>query len=262
MTQPTLFVSHGSPMLALTRSPAQQFLQRLGAELPRPEGVVVVSAHFASREPAVVTDPHPETVYDFGGFPAELYQITYPAPGDPELAADVARLVGKAGLPVAEIAERGFDHGTWVPLSLIWPAADVPIVQLSMQPHQNAAHHLTLGRAIASLRERDVLVVGTGTMTHNLRELMTGGMKPIDAAPEEWAIAFADWIADRTAAGAVEDLVHYRERAPSAVRAHPSDDHFLPFFVALGAAGEGAKGKRIHASIEYGALAMDAYRFG
>jgi 4,5-DOPA dioxygenase extradiol len=131
-----------------------------------------------------------------------------------------------------------------------------------MQPQRNAAHHLALGRAIASLRERGVLIVGTGAMTHNLRELMTGGMKPVDAPREEWAVAFADWIAERSGEGAVDDLVNYRDRAPSAVRAHPSDDHFLPFFVALGAAGEGARGERIHASIEYGALAMDAYRFG
>ena len=249
-------------MLALTPSPAQQFLRTLGSELPKPKSAVVISAHFTTREPAVVSDPQPEMIYDFGGFPAELYEVTYPAPGGPERAEEVARLVTAAGMPGTAIAQRGFDHGTWVPLSLIWPDADVPIVQLSMQPHKDAAHHLALGRAIASLRERDILVIGTGAMTHNLRELMGGGMKPIDAPPEDWAVAFADWIADRAAAGAVEDLVRYRDRAPSAARAHPSDDHFLPFFVALGAAGEGAKGERIHASIEYGALAMDAYRFG
>jgi 4,5-DOPA dioxygenase extradiol len=262
MTQPTLFVSHGSPMLALTPSPAQRFLRDLGTELPRPKAAVVVSAHFASREPVVVSDPHPGMIYDFGGFARELYEIRYPAPGDPALATEVANLIAAAGMPVAIAPDRGYDHGTWVPLSLVWPEANVPLVQLSMQPYKDPVHHLALGRAIAALRDRDVLVVGTGAMTHNLQELMSGGMQPVDAPPEEWAIEFTDWIADRAEAGAIDDLVHYRELAPSATRAHPHDDHFLPFFVALGAAGEGAKGTRIHASIEHGALAMDAYRFG
>lgn len=261
MTQPTIFVSHGSPMLALTPSPAQQFLRDLGQEIERPSAIVVASPHFPARQPAVVADPHPPMIYDFGGFPMELYRITYPAPGDPELAREVADLIGAAGLPIHVVPERGYDHGSWVPLSLMFPDADIPIVQLSIQPQENAAYHLRLGRALAPLRERNVLVIGTGAMTHNLRELMAGGLKPIDAPAEEWAVAFADWVADRAAEGAAEDLADYESRAPDAARAHPADDHFLPFFVAMGAAGEGAKGERIHASIEYGALSMDAYRF-
>jgi 4,5-DOPA dioxygenase extradiol len=261
MKQPTLFVSHGSPMLALTPSPAQAFLKGLAAQLPRPRAVVAVSAHFTTREPAVVSDPHPPMIYDFGGFPMDLYRIVYPAPGDPALAEEVAALVAAAGMPISIVPSRGFDHGTWVPLSLIWPDADIPIVQLAIQPYRDAAHHLALGRAIASLRDNDVLVVGTGAMTHNLRELMTGGMKAVDAPVEEWAQAFTDWIAEKATAGDVDALVDYAAEAPQAARAHPTDDHFLPFFVALGAAGEGAKGERIHASIEHGALSMDAYRF-
>jgi 4,5-DOPA dioxygenase extradiol len=262
MRQPTLFVSHGSPMLALTPSPAQEFLKGLAVQLQRPKAIVVASAHFTTREPAVVSDPQPPMIYDFGGFPMDLYRIVYPAPGDPELATKVASLVAAAGMPISVVPSRGFDHGSWVPLSLIWPKADIPIVQLAIQPYRDAAHHLALGRAIASLGDEDVLVIGTGAMTHNLSELMTGGMKPVDAPVEGWAVAFTDWIADRAAAGAVDDLVSYADMAPQAARAHPTDDHFLPFFVALGAAGEGAKGERIHASIEHGALSMDAYRFG
>jgi 4,5-DOPA dioxygenase extradiol len=262
MTQPTLFVSHGSPMLALTPSPAREFLAGLAATLERPKAIVAVSAHFTTREPAVVADPKPPMIYDFGGFPDELYRMVYPAPGDPVVANEVAAMLTAARLRPTVVRERGFDHGTWVPLSVIWPEADVPIVQLAIQPYENAAYHLSLGRAIAGLRQQDILVVGTGAMTHNLRELMSGGLKPIDAPAEEWAVAFADWVADKAAAGASGDLADYERQAPSATRAHPSDDHFLPFFVALGAAGEGARGERIHASIEYGALSMDAYRFG
>lgn len=261
MRQPTLFVSHGSPMLALSATPAQAFLKAFGPTLPRPRAIVVASPHFSAREPVVVADPHPRMIYDFGGFPDELYRITYPAPGEPDLAGEVAALIGKAGLPVHLIGERGFDHGTWVPLSLMFPAADIPIVQLSIQPEEDAAYHLRLGRALESLRDEDVLVIGTGAMTHNLRELMTGGLKPADSPPEDWALSFTDWIAEKAGAGDLAALVSYAEEAPSALRAHPADDHFLPFFVALGAAGEGARGERIHASIEHGALSMDAYRF-
>jgi 4,5-DOPA dioxygenase extradiol len=249
-------------MLALTKSPAQDFLRRLGTEIEKPRAAVIASPHFPAREPVVVADPHPAMIYDFGGFPDELYHITYPAPGDPDLAGEAAELIRAAGLPAHVVGERGFDHGTWVPLSLIWPDASVPIVQLSVEPMQNAAYHHALGRALAPLRDEDVLVIGTGAMTHNFQELFRGGMKPVDAPPAEWAKTFTDWIADRAAVGDIDALVDYVAEAPEATRAHPADDHFLPFFVALGAAGEGAKGERIHASIEYGALAMDAYRFG
>ena len=210
----------------------------------------------------MVADPHPAMIYDFGGFPDELYRISYPAPGDPDLAKEIADLIAVAGFPVQIAKARGFDHGTWVPLSLMFPAANVPIVQLSIQPTENSSYHLGLGRALESLRRRDVLMIGTGAMTHNLQEIMRGGMKPVDAPAEDWATAFSDWIADRAAAGSIEQLVGYESLAPGATMAHPADDHFLPFFFALGAAGEGAAGARIHKSIEYGALSMDAYRFG
>ena len=261
MSQSPIFVSHGSPLLAVSDTRARAFLTSLGSTLSRPRAIVVASPHFPAREPVIVADPHPQMIYDFGGFPAELYRITYPAPGDPVLAGEVADLVAAAGLPAHLIGERGFDHGSWVPLSLIFPKADIPVVQLSIQPEKDATYHLQLGRALESLRERDVLVIGTGAMTHNLRELMSGGLKPVDAPAEDWVRSFTDWIAEKAEAGDTEALLDYAKQAPSAGRAHPADDHFLPFFVALGAAGEGARGERIHASVEYGALSMDAYRF-
>lgn len=263
MSLPTYFVSHGSPMLALMDTPAHRFLAGLGETIPRPRAVVVVSAHFETEAPVVVTDAHPEMIYDFRGFPKPLYEIVYPAPGDAGVAAEVMETLRAAGLPVSTAEHRGFDHGSWVPLSLVWPEADVPLVQLSIQPHRDAAWHLALGRAIATLRDQDILVIGTGAATHNLRSVFrAGGMAPVDAPVADWAREFSDWIADHAAAGDVDGLVHYRERAPHAVMAHPEDDHFMPFFVALGAAGQGAKGERIHSSYEYGTLSMDMYRFG
>lgn len=261
MTHSSLFISHGSPMLALTPTPAHAFLRSLGDSLPRPRAVVVASPHFLTEEPCVVTDPAPETTYDFRGFPAELSAINYPAAGDPALAERVAELIASAGFPVHRIAKRGFDHGIWVPLSLLWPAADIPIVQLSIQPDRDAAYHFELGRALRPLLEDDVLVMGTGAMTHNLPELFRTGLRDTGAPVEPWAKGFADWIAEHAAAGDSLGLVRYRSMAPDAARAHPEDDHFLPFFVALGAAGNGAVGHRIHDSIEYGALVMDAYEF-
>ncbi len=249
-------------MLAITPSKANAFLRGLAATLPRPDAVIVASPHFPALIPIVVADPNPETIYDFRGFPPELSRITYPAPGDPALAADVVGLIGEAGFDVRTLERRGFDHGTWVPFSLIWPEADIPIVQLSIQPRQDAAYHTRLGTALRPLRDRNILVVGTGAITHNLGELMRNGLADLDAEPESWAAGFADWIAERAERGDREALTDYRANAPSAVRAHPEDDHFLPFFVALGAAGEGAPSQRIHRSIEYGALTMDAYLFG
>lgn len=262
MSLPTYFLSHGSPMLALTDTPAHHFLEKLGSDLPRPRAVVVVSAHYETDTPAVVADDHPEMIYDFRGFAKALYEIVYPAPGDAAVAAEIAGALRAAGLPVAVEAHRGFDHGTWIPLSLVWPDADVSLVQLSIQPHQDAAYHLALGRALQRLREDDILVIGTGAATHNLRMFFrAGGPPPLDAPVADWAREFTDWVADKAAAGDVKSLVDYRSLAPHAVMAHPKDDHFLPFFVALGAAGEGAKGTRVHNSYEYGALSMDMYRF-
>ena len=263
MSLPTYFLSHGSPMLALNDTPAHRFLTALGDEIGRPRAVVIASAHFETDAPVVVADPRPGMIYDFRGFPRPLYEIVYPAPGDAAIAAEIADKLAAAGLPVSIAGERGFDHGTWIPLSLVWPKADVPLVQLSIQPHHDAAWHLKLGRAIASLREENILVIGTGAATHNLRAVFRpGGIAPLDEPVVGWAREFSDWIAAHAAAGDTEGLVHYRERAPHAQTAHPEDDHFMPFFVALGAAGEGAKGVRVHNSYEYGALSMDMYRFG
>ena len=260
MRMPTLFISHGSPRLVVDSSPAD-FLAGYGRVLGKPRAIVIASAHFHANHPAVVADAHPGMIYDFGGSNAELFRLVYPAPGDPDLAAQVAELLRAAGLAPAVMAKRGYDHGVWVPLMLLYPAADVPVVQISVQPALGAAHHLALGRALATLADDGILVIGSGSLTHNLHEFFRGGHAP-DAPAPSWVADFEDWIREKATAGAVDDLVHYRERAPFARENHPTEEHVLPLHFALGAGGAGAKGTRIHASHRNGVLSMDTYAFG
>jgi 4,5-DOPA dioxygenase extradiol len=258
---PALFVSHGAPNMILHDSATRRFLQVAAADLPRPKAIVSVSAHFPSLRPVVVADERPGMIYDFGGFERVLYSMVYPAPGDPELAARLATLLAEAGHDPILAEGRGYDHGTWVPLKLMYPEADIPVVQLSIQPRRDPAHHLAIGRALAPLAEDGVMVIASGSLTHNLHEAFSGpggGLAPLDAPPADWARAFADWIAEKVAANDVEALLDYRARAPHAVRNHPTDEHLLPLYVALGAGGAGL---RIHHDYDFGVLAMDAYRF-
>lgn len=257
---PTLFVSHGAPNLALHNSAAREFLAGYGRELGKPKAILVCTAHFETGTPMLTADAHPETIYDFRGFEPELYQMTYEAPGSPELARRAAGLLASAGMKAQAVVGRGYDHGTWVPLKLMYPDADVPVVQVSIQPNAGAAHHVALGAALAPLRDEGVLLIGSGTATHNLGEFFRGGYK-VDSPTPAWVSEFGDWLAEKIAAGAVDDIAHYRERGPHAAKNHPSEDHFLPLPFAIGAAGAGATGKRVHSSHQYGVLMMDAYAF-
>jgi len=258
--QPTLFLSHGSPMLALQDIPAHRFLRGLGESLTRPDAIVVISAHWETALATVTSDVINATIHDFGGFPAELYALTYPAPGAPELAARVADLIGGAGLRMAVEQGRGLDHGAWVPLLLMWPDHAIPVLQVSVQSDLGPGHHIQLGRALADLRRENVLVLASGSFTHNLRALQRGP-GGADAAEPEWVTAFADWMHTAIMAGRTCDLVSYRRLAPFAAENHPSDEHVLPLFVAMGAAGEGSVPTRIHQSTDLGVLRMDSYRF-
>lgn len=251
--QPALFVSHGAPSLVAEQGAARDFLGALGAGLPRPRAIVVVSAHWETAEPTVGGAPAFETIHDFFGFPEALYRLRYPAAGDPPLARRIAALLTAAGYASRVDAARGLDHGAWAPLMLMYPQADLPVVPLSIQPQETAAYHYRLGQALAPLREEGVLILASGSATHNLRAI--GG-----DAPPAWAVQFSDWLAARLAQGDVDALLDYRRLAPAAVRSHPTEEHLLPLFVAFGAAG-GAAGLRLHHSYTWGSIAMDAYRF-
>jgi len=255
---PSLFVSHGSPMHALEPGAAGAAWERLARSLPRPRAILIASAHWETNVPMLTGNARPETIHDFSGFPAPLYRLRYPAPGDPELAQRARGLLADAGFTAAVDGCRGLDHGAWSPLLYMYPEADVPVVQLSLQPELGPRHHYRLGAALAGLAGEDVLIVGSGHMTHNLRDWTRGAY---DAPVMPYAREFQSWVNERIAAGDHEALVEYRSRAPHAVRAHPTDEHFLPLFFALGAAGTGARPRRAYDAIEGGALAMDAYAF-
>jgi 4,5-DOPA dioxygenase extradiol len=261
---PTLFVSHGAPDLLLRDTPAHAFLSGFGrqfcAERGRPQAILVASAHFDTVAPSFCADEDPGLIYDFRGFDQALYQATYPARGLPQLATIAATLVEEFGFPAQEITGRGLDHGVWVPLSLLFPEADIPIVEISVQSKQGAGHHIALGRALAPLREHSILVIGTGSLTHNPTDSLPAEPDAISDVPEAVS-AFADWVAAKVEAGAIDDIADYIALAPHALEMHPTPDHFVPLPFAFGAAGEGAKGRRIHASVERGAMAMDAYLF-
>ncbi|MDE1893662.1 MAG: dioxygenase [Xanthomonadaceae bacterium] len=262
-TLPSLYISHGSPMTALQPGLTGQRLAELAAVLPRPRAIVMASAHWLSRRPQVGAATQPQTLHDFGGFPAPLYRMRYPAPGDPALAGRVAELLAQAGLGASIDPERGLDHGAWVPLHLLYPAADIPVVPVSIQPepaesNPGPAHQYALGQALAPLRKEGVLVIGSGSITHNLHDLGAGYSAQRQAP---YVQPFIAWIERKLAAGDIAALLDYRRQAPFAERAHPTDEHLLPLFVALGAASAGAQARRIDAGIDMGLLAMDIYRF-
>jgi len=258
---PALFVSHGAPTFPLTDAPARFFLEGLAESLSeKPQAILVVSAHWESLVPSVTTSQVNATIHDFHGFPRELYEIQYPAPGSAWLVERLAALLEAAGQTVTYDAERGLDHGAWVPLRLAFPDADVPVVQLSVQTARGPEYHYELGRLLAPLREEGVLIVGSGSFTHDLSSFREY-YNALHAPAPEWVQVFAEWMVDALDADRTEDLLGYRGRAPQAVRNHPTEEHLLPLFVALGAGGGGAT-RHLHSSTTHGILRMDAFAFG
>ena len=251
---PTLFLSHGSPMHALEPGAVRGVWENLGRTLPRPQAILIASAHWETEIPALTGAARPETIHDFYGFPKPLYEIQYPAKGSPELASRSVGLLKQAGLNAREDPIRGLDHGAWSPLLHMYPKADIPVVQLSLQTELGTRHHLALGRALAPLAAEGVLILGSGHMTHNLRERR-------DGAPAAYVREFQDWVKQKIDAHDFDALADYRKLTTQGVRAHSTDEHFLPLFVALGAAGANYSANRIYAGIETGSLAMDAYLF-
>ena len=232
---PALYLSHGAPPLADDDTWTSE-LREWGSGLPRPSAVLVVSAHWESAPLTVgATEPVPLT-YDFGGFPEKYYQVTYDAPGAPELAQDVAALVARPGRPVYQDPNRGLDHGAYVPLVEMFPAADVPVLQVSM-PTLDPVELFELGRTLQPLRDQGVLIIGSGFTTHNLREAMVG--YPVGAAAQ-WTREFDAWAKEAVETGDVDAILDFEHRAPAALRAHPRTEHFAPLFVTLGAAWEGS----------------------
>ncbi len=270
MTNPTalppLFLSHGSPMTALEPGASGPFWRSLARRLERlaqrPAAIVVASAHTLTREPLLLAAAQHHTVHDFSGFPEPLYQLQWNAPGAPALAAQVAALVKSAGLPVHSVDQGGLDHGIWSPLRFAWPAADIPVLPLGFPPDWSPTRLFALGAALAPLAAQGVLVVGSGSLTHNLRLVLSARQPALNAPEIAESAAFRAWFAERAAAADWDALFDYRRQAPHAALMHPTDEHLLPFYVAAGAGGRSDGAQRIHDSLTYGCLAMDAYAFG
>ncbi len=264
---PSLFVSHGSPMIALEPGAAGAFMQRLGpaidATFGRPRAIVSISAHTAARRPVLLAGPRHEAIYDFGGFDPKLRTLRYDAPGAPDLAPRAAALLAAAGIAAASVSESGLDHGAWTALRYIYPAADIPVLPLAFVPDASPAQQFALGAALAPLAAEGVLVLGSGSITHNLRRVFAGGLRAAADQPEIPESAdFRAWMKARSDALDWDALFDYRRLAPYAVDMHPTDEHLLPWYVAAGAGGRQAIPLRLHTSVTLGSLGMDAYAFG
>lgn len=258
-SQPALFVPHGAPTFALRPGAAGAALKALASTLAQPRAIIIVSAHWDTAQATVGFAERPETIHDFWGFPEELYTLRYPATGCREASQQVVDALQVAGLPVASDAGRGLDHGAWVPLRLMFPDAEVPVIPLSIQSQGGPEQAFKLGQALIPLTRQGFLVIASGSLTHNLRDYQlawrNGGQTPA------YVRQFSDWLAERLTAHDTKALLDYRRQAPGAVQAHPSDEHLLPLYVALGAAGENAEARRVHAGIDDYVIAMDAYTF-
>ncbi|CAH9070225.1 unnamed protein product [Cuscuta europaea] len=256
----TFFISHGSPTLSIDESlPARRFLESFREKIfpEKPTAILVISAHWETSVPTINSiRGRNETIHDFYGFPKQMYQLKYPAPGAPDLAKRTAELLLSSGFKkVEKDTRRGLDHGAWVPLMLMYPDADIPVCQLSVQPNMNGTHHYNMGKSLAPLKEEGVLIFGSGSATHNLRALRSEG------PPLPWAKEFDDWLQVSLLNGRYEDVNHYDEKAPHTKLAHPWPEHFYPLHVAIGAAGGKPRAELIHQSWSNGSLSYSSFKF-
>ena len=250
---------HGSPTFALDPGAAGESMSQLASSLARPRAIVVISPHWDTAIPTVSTATQLETIHDFYGFPDALYQIQYPAKGSPELAQEVVNALQKRFKQVSTAPTRGLDHGAWTPLRQMFPDASIPVIAVSIQSHAGPAHALAMGEALEELTHQGFLVIGSGNITHNLGDLrmvaMSGGQTPA------YVKAFADWVEVQLQAKNVQKLIDYRQHSREGVQSHPTEDHLLPLFVAMGAAGADATAKAFFRGISSYVIAMDGYTF-
>jgi 4,5-DOPA dioxygenase extradiol len=255
---PVLFVSHGAPSMFIDRDPTTLFFKTIGQVIPTPKTILCVSAHWETEDLSVTGNLKPQTIYDFYGFPEELYELEYPCPGSPVMAESITQQFIKDGIDCVVNHDRGLDHGAWVPLKLMFPLANIPVVQLSIQRHKDPEYHYKLGQKLQSLRKEGVLIIASGGATHNLREF---GLFPMDAAPPDYVLDFDNWLLEKITSADIDALLDYKNKAGSAIKNHPTEEHIMPLFVALGAAGNDVSGKQINQGYTYGVLSMAAYQW-
>ncbi|MBE3674879.1 DODA-type extradiol aromatic ring-opening family dioxygenase [Pseudoalteromonas distincta] len=257
MTQPALFISHGSPMMAVQQSATSDFLTSLAQTLSKPRAIVVFSAHFDEAHDIVITSGDaPHTIHDFYNFPKPLYEIQYPAPGDPKLANTICEYFYKAGIKTVQNADQGWDHGVWIPLRLMYPRANIPIVQVSINTRLGAQAMYKYGQLLAPLRSDNVLIIGSGGISHNLREIFKNPATPNRV---QMVNEFTHWVEQTLLAHDTPALLNYLTQAPHVLFNHPTQEHFLPLFAAMGAGG--TQVEKIFSDIEMDILALDAYKF-
>ncbi len=257
MNAPLLFISHGAPTFALEPGAAGAALQALGEQLPPLEAVMVVSPHWAGRGVRVGANPQPATIHDFGGFPAALYKLQYPAAGAPDLAERVVQVLNAAGITASIDTHQGLDHGVWVPLLHLLPKADVPVIPVRMPWPASPQQAFALGRALAPLRREGIMLIGSGSLTHNLGDFR--GPHASETFP--YVERFSRWMDEALDRGDMQALLNYRQQAPDALRAHPEDDHLLPFFVTLGAVQPADEREKLPDDVRYGMLSMASYHW-
>ena len=253
-TLPGLFISHGSPMLALNPEQVGPALHRLSLNLPEPKAIVVMSAHWESQALEVSTSVRPETWHDFRGFPAELYDIHYPAAGAPQLAEQIIQLFADAGIPAHANSTRPRDHGVWMPLLHMYPDADIPVIEISLPINMSAKDIFKIGQTLAILREQQILLIGSGSITHNLAELSWHGES--QEVPV-WASSFRNDVVSKLNHQDYEAILDW-QNIPYVKRNHPTLEHFAPLFFAM---GTGSRFNIVHSSFSMGSLGMDIYRF-
>lgn len=255
-TQPSLFIAHGAPDLLISDIPARSFLNDLGSRLSKPRGIVVISAHWTSADLQMTDVSAQQTIHDFHGFPAELYDIEYKASGDNWLNESLSSALGEAGYPVRTGSRLGLDHGAWVPLQLMYPKADIPVIQLSLLESEIPEEHFKIGQALTGLREQGILILASGGLVHNLGALKSEGLPP-----DEWALSFDNGLFEHLQSRDLHALFNYATDSEHAKMAHPTDEHLMPLFVAIGAGWSEGVTKKIHHSFSYGNLSMTSYAF-
>ncbi|MEC1721261.1 dioxygenase family protein [Schinkia azotoformans] len=258
---PSLFIAHGSPTLAIEDNLYTQYLTALGKTLPKPKAIVLFSAHWVSPVQTVSNVDEFKMIYDFYGFPDEMYNIVYPAKGYKDLTIDIVDLFKEHGISFRVDETRGLDHGAWVVLRLLYPNADVPVISMSVNPNLSPEEQYKIGTSLFKLREKDVLIIGSGGTVHNLRAL-NWSKQSGDA--DGWAVEFDDWIGDHINKWDLDSLFKYDAIAPNAELAVPpyGNEHFVPIFYAMGAADNEKKAKLIHSSYQYGNLSHSVWQFG
>ena len=249
---PSIFISHGAPTVVLEDNPTTKFFKQVSKLFPTPKAIIIVSAHWETKQHRITSALKPATIHDYYGFPEELYMLAYPASGSPELAQKIKFLVENGEMD----SDRGFDHGAWNPLYLMYPKADIPVVQVSLKMGEGAEHHYKLGQKLKEFADNGYLVIGSGNLTHNLREAFAGS----HSTTPTWVSDFSEWVSDNVARNNIDELLNWKQHAPFAKQNHPTDEHFMPFFVALGA-GANNQAQRLNKVVDYKVLAMDSYIF-